>query len=370
MEGKNSGNTKYQKAYTGYRMRRGILIVLEWIVVFSMTAAVWYMTQSLRLALFVGLSLAGMAVIAELQHRVDDRYISGIIAELARLIDALSELTERDIFPENEDTLVSKLQSKLVKLVKVLRKRQQVAEQDKENVKTLVSDISHQLKTPIANLRMYTDFLQDETLTAEQRKEYMEVLCVSVERLSFLSESMIKISRLESGLIQLHAERQSLNETVMQAVKAAYSRARSAGVEIKYKNEEAHDIVITHDRNWTAEAIFNLLDNGIKYAPNRAADQGEPGAEQSANHSVLTLRLRRLGTFAVVEVEDENGAIPEEEQTKIFTRFYRGRNSRNKEGIGVGLYLSREIAVRQGGYMNLRTTPHGNIFSVYIYDSM
>lgn len=370
MDDKNSGNTKYQKAYTGYRMCRSILTVLEWVVVFSVAAVVRYKTHSWRLALFVGLSLAVMAVIAELQHRVDDRYISGIIAELARLIDALSELTERDIFPENEDTLVSKLQGKLVKLVKVLRKRQQAEERDKENVKSLVSDISHQLKTPIANLRMYTDFLQDETLSPEQRKEYMEVLCISVERLSFLSESMIKISRLESGLISLHAERQSLNGTIMQAVKAAYSRAREAGVEIRYENEEANDVVIAHDRNWTAEAIFNLLDNGIKYAPERQAARNETGEAQSENNPVLTLRLRKLGTFAVVEVEDENGAIPEEEQTKIFTRFYRGKNSRDKEGIGVGLYLSREIAVRQGGYMNLRTTSRGNIFSVYIYDSM
>ena len=71
--------------------------------------------------------------------------------------------------------------------------------------------------------------------------------------------------------------------------------------------------------------------------------------------------------FAEVSVEDENGAIPEEERAKIFTRFYRGKNSRRKEGIGVGLYLSREIAVRQGGYMNLRTTNLGNVFSVMLY---
>lgn len=375
MNRKRSRDTGYQKRYIRHHMSRGFLIVLEWIIIFSVSVAVWLMTHRWSLVLVIDAGFVGLAVIAALQHRVDDRYISDIIAELAKLIDALSELTERDIFPDNEDTLVSKLQNKLVKLVKALRKKRDMAERDKENVKALVSDLSHQLKTPIANLRMYMDFLQDETLSEDKKREYMEVLRISVDRLSFLAESMIKISRLESGLIHLHGERQSLNETAMQAVKAAYSKAKSACVEIRYENTEEQDIVINHDRNWTAEAIFNLLDNGIKYAPDREEIQGTAQSKlyeemQMPAHFVLTLRLRRLGTFAVVEVEDENGSIPEDEQTKIFARFYRGKNSQNKEGIGVGLYLSREIAVRQGGYMNLKTTSRGNIFSIYFYDAI
>ncbi|MGN0150917.1 MAG: sensor histidine kinase [Wujia sp.] len=353
MRGKNSG---YREKYVRYQLYHKVLIVVEWIIAVLLTVIVWCTTHNYYATLIVGAGMLAMAGLTALHNRIDDRYISGVIAELARLIDVLSELSEQDIFPENEDTLLSKLQNKVVKLAKMLRKKQETAEQDKENVKALVSDISHQLKTPIANLKMYTDLLQDESLTAERREEYTEALRLSVERLSFLSESMIKISRLESGLIHLHMERQSLNETAMQAVKAAYSRAKASGVEIRYENPEDKDIVIKHDRNWTSEAVFNLLDNGIKYVPDGEND-----------HPVLTLRLRQLGSFAVVEVEDENGAIPEEEQTRVFTRFYRGKNSLRREGIGVGLYLTQEIAVRQGGYINLKTTEKGNIFSVYLY---
>ena len=122
MNRKRSRDTGYQKRYTRHHMSRGFLIVLEWIIIFSVSVAVWLMTHRWSLVLVIDAGFVGLAVIAALQHRVDDRYISDIIAELAKLIDALSELTERDIFPDNEDTLVSKLQNKLVKLVKALRK--------------------------------------------------------------------------------------------------------------------------------------------------------------------------------------------------------------------------------------------------------
>lgn len=299
-------------------------------------------------------SLAGNCVLcflAFLLHRLDDAYITGIIADLSCLVDILTELEEREVFPEEEDTVLSKLQVKVIKLVRILKSKNETAKQEHENIKGLVSDISHQLKTPISNLKMYSEFLENSSLSEEKRLEYISIIRMSVERLNFLSENMIKISRLESGLIHLKMHRQSLNETVLKAVKDIYPKAKEKHVEIKYKEEK--QIVLSHDRNWTAEAVCNLLDNAVKYA-------GEG--------SLVVLGIRQLGMFAEVSVEDENGAIPEEERARIFTRFYRGGNSRNQEGIGVGLYLAREIAVKQGGYMNLKTTEKGNIFLIMLYE--
>lgn len=348
----NEGNT-YKDRRNRYNRYRAALTTAKLICIVLVTALMWIITLNPFATMTAGLGIGGMIIIAWLEHRLDDRYISGIIVDVTLLIDMLTELKEREIFPYNEETLVSKLQNKLVKLTNILRKKNALAEQDKEKLKALVSDISHQLKIPIANLRMYTDFLQDEGLTADRRREYTEVLKISVERLTFLSESMIKISRLESGLIHLNKKKQSLNETVLRAIRAVYTKAKNAQVEIRYRCEA--DVCISHDSNWTSEAIFNLLDNGVKYA---------------AASGVLDVRLRRLGSFVVVEVEDENGAIPESEQAKIFTRFYRGENSLEKEGIGVGLYLAREITVAQGGYMNLKTTRQGNIFSIYLQEEI
>lgn len=331
---------------------KGIRIL---VLLFAAVAAVMPFVLFLVTAQFlVGvITLAGcllFCLLAYLLHRLDDWYITGIVADLPKLMDMLTELEEREIFPDNEDTIISKLQSKVIKLVRILKQKNRLAEKEHENVKALVSDISHQLKTPISNLKMYSQFLEDETLPAEKRREYVGVLRISVERLYFLSESLIKVSRLESGLIQLNMEPRCLNETVMKAVKDIYPKAKMKNTEIEYR--EDGQVVLSHDRNWTAEAVFNLLDNAVKYA-----DEG----------SKIILSVRNLGMFVEVSVEDGNGAVPEEERAKIFTRFYRGRNSRKEEGIGVGLYLSREIVVRQGGYMNLRTTQRGNVFSVMLY---
>ena len=331
------------------------LTILGWLfaaVVVGMPLVLYLMTADLLVS---AVSLAGcllFCLLAYLMHRLDDWYITGIVADLPKLIDMLTELEEREIFVENEDTLISKLQNKVIKLVRILKYKNMLAKQEHENIKELVSDISHQLKTPISTLKMYSQFLEDETLPPEKRREYVRVLALSVERLYFLTEHLIKISRLESELIHLNIESQCLNETVMKSVKDIYPKAKQKRTEIVY--QEDGQIMLGHDRNWTAEAVFNLLDNAVKYA-----DEG----------SRIVLSVRELGMFAEVSVEDENGAIPAEERTKIFTRFYRGKNSRRQEGIGVGLYLSREIAVKQGGYMNLRTTEKGNVFSVVLYKS-
>ena len=332
-----------------FEFRMNLLVVLFGAIAIGIPIGLYFITYDWRHS---AVSLGGncvLCLLAFILHRLDDAYISGIVSDLSRLVDLLADLEEREIFPGEEDSLVSKFQSKVIKLVHILKGKNEAARQEQENTKQLVSDISHQLKTPISNLKMYSSFLEDRALPEEKRQEYIGIIRMSVERLDFLSENLIKISRLESGLIHLNMHRQSLNETVLQAVKDIYPKARKGRVEIEYREEG--EIILCHDRNWTAEAVFNLLDNGVKYA---------------REGSRVVLAIRKLGMFAEISVEDENGPIPEGERAKVFARFYRGANSRNREGIGVGLYLSREIAVKQGGYTNLKTTEMGNIFCILL----
>ncbi len=317
-----------------------------------LAACVFFMTDDWKIAsLMFGGSLV-FCFLGYLIHYLDDRYITGVIGDLSVLMDLLVELEEKEVFPEFEDTILSKLQNKVIKLVRILKNKNQQAQQEHENIKQLVSDLSHQLKTPISNLKVYSRFLQDPSLPEETRKEYIEVISISVDRLYFLTENMIKISRLESGLIQLKPQNQSVGETVLKALKDIYPKAKEKQVEIRY--QEKSDLVLCHDRNWTAEAVYNLLDNAVKY--------GDKGSQ-------ITVSVRKLGMFAEISVEDENGTIPETERSKIFMRFYRGNHSRNQEGVGVGLYLTRQIAVKQGGYVNLKASKKGNIFSVFLYCS-
>lgn len=341
--GNDMDNNKYKR--TLY-----IIILLYTVCITGAAVAVFVLSGS---TLITAVCVSGMAILCILSymlHIADDIYISGIIIKLSELMDVLLFIDGQEIFPGNEDTVLSKLQNKVIKLSKVLKNKNRQEEQEHENIKRLVSDISHQLKTPIANLKMYSSFLSDNTLDAGKQKEYIDIICMTVERLNFLSENIIKVSRLESGVINLHMQRQGLNETLLKAVKDIYVKAQKKGIEIQY--DEKDKIELSHDRNWTAEAVFNLLDNAVKY--------GKKG-------NTVYLSVRRLGIFAEVSVRDENDIIPYEERNNVFMRFYRGKNSNRQEGLGIGLYLSREIIVKQGGYTILRASGSGNIFSVMLY---
>lgn len=284
-----------------------------------------------------------------IQSYLDDKFISEIISDLSKLIDNLIELENNEIFPNNEDTLLSKLQNKVIKLSQILKTQKNKAVTDQENIKSLVSDISHQLKTPIANIKMYTEFLSNDNLSQNQRKEYVSIIKISVDRLNFLSENMIKISRLESGIINLKIESRSLNSTVLKSIKDIFAKAKNKNIEIVFNASQ--EIETNHDYNWTAEAIFNILDNAVKYSP---------------SGSVITVKIKKYGMFCAVSISDNAQKITEDESSKIFNRFYRGKNSQNSEGIGIGLYLAREIAIKQGGYITLKNHQIGNTFLVFL----
>lgn len=332
-----------------YDRTKKTIFAIQVAISIATTLTVFFLTLNAAALLLVAVCCCTIIILTNLMVKLDDKFITEIVSELSTLIDTLTELEEANVFPENDDTVVSKLQNKVIRLSRILKKKNSDSAQEQENIKELVSDISHQLKTPIANLKMYSDFLKDESITPQQQSEYIDVIVLSVERLNFLSESMIKISRLESGLINPKPIPQSFNETVLKAVKDIFQKAKRKNVEITFS--ESGKISVCHDRNWTSEAIFNILDNAVKY---------------SGTESTVKITLRTLGIFAVAEISDQNKKIPETEYTKIFQRFYRGSNAEKKEGIGVGLYLAREIVVRQGGYINIKAGRSGNIFSVFL----
>lgn len=279
----------------------------------------------------------------------DDDYISNIIADLSEMMDCLNELDAKEVFPLDEDTVVSKLQTKAISLVHILNKQKEREEQEHENIKGLVSDLSHQLKTPISTLKMYTDFLNQD-ITDTEREEYILVLRQAVERLTFLSEGMIKISRLESGLIQIDKKKQSINDTVLSAIKDSYVKAKNSNIEITYTENYRGEI--EHDSRWTAEAVFNLIDNAIKY--------GAPG-------NVVAVSIREIGSSVEIAVEDQNKPIDAKEYNSLFKRFYRGSNSKNIEGAGIGLYITSDIIEKQGGFVSVKKGEKGNRFCILLF---
>ena len=278
-----------------------------------------------------------------------NRYNDDLLEQITLLIEALVEQQERQIFSEAEDTLTARLQHQLLKLRNILTAQNQMLAQEKEQIKTLISDISHQIKTPIAAANTFAELLSDGELSAEERTEYITTLQMSLGKLTFLTNSLIKISRLESGIISLKPEKNSLNEIVLQAVKTVYAKAKEKGILITFECDQAFEAVL--DFNWTAEAISNVIDNAVKYTP-----QG----------GFVRLQITEYPSFLRLDISDSGVGIPEEEQAKIFGRFYRGKQSVGTDGVGIGLYLTREIINKQNGYMKVSSDENGSTFSLFL----
>ena len=278
-----------------------------------------------------------------------NRYNDDLLEQITLLIEALVEQQERQIFSEAEDTLTARLQHQLLKLRNILTAQNQMLAKEKEQIKTLISDISHQIKTPIAAANTFAELLSDGELSAEERTEYITTLQMSLGKLTFLTNSLIKISRLESGIISLKPEKNSLNEIVLQAVKTVYAKAKEKGILITFECDQAFEAVL--DFNWTAEAISNVIDNAVKYTP-----QG----------GFVRLQITEYPSFLRLDISDSGVGIPEEEQAKIFGRFYRGKQSVGTDGVGIGLYLTREIINKQNGYMKVSSDENGSTFSMFL----
>lgn len=322
-------------------------IAWSWMV--AMTIVVYAVTNKISVSIFVMIGCSVFGIILYGQNQINRAYTRELVTQLDGVLDNLMSAEKNPVFQENKENLASKLQNKIFRLSGILQKQRDHEKKEHEKIKTLVSDLSHQLKTPIANLKMYGELLQDKSLSESDRDSYMEILNSTIDKLQFLTEGLIKISRLESGLIKLHMQEQKLSETLLRALKSVYGMAKKKNMEIVYKQEE--ETILCHDQNWTSEAVYNLLDNAVKYGV-----EGEK----------VVLRTKNYGMFVEIMVEDTNRPIAHEEQTLIFKRFYRGKQQREKEGIGVGLYLAKEIVEKQGGYMRLKVKESGNCFSIVL----
>ncbi len=220
---------------------------------------------------------------------------------------------------------------------------------EKDKIKTLIADISHQTKTPVSNLLLHSELLKEEPLP-ESAKDSVEAIHAQSEKLRFLIDALVKLSRLENGIISLSPRRGPLLPMLQNASGQFLQKAGKKGLYLKLNNTAA-DISACYDPKWTAEAICNLLDNAIKYTQNGG----------------ITISVLGYELFARIDIADSGTGIPYEEQAKIFSRFYRCEGAKDEEGVGIGLYLAREIISGQGGYIKVTSAEgKGATFSVFL----
>lgn len=219
--------------------------------------------------------------------------------------------------------------------------------EEKDKIKTLIADISHQTKTPIANIVLYSELLQEEGLS-EEAKGNVQALHMQAEKLHFLIDALVKLSRLENGIISLSPRREEIFPMLKSVEEQFRTKAESKGLVLKL-NEA--DISAKFDSKWTREALCNIVDNAIKYTKD----------------GTIIISVTAYEMFVRIDVADSGIGIEEEEQAKIFSRFYRSHAVREQEGVGIGLYLAREIIVGEGGYIKV-TSEYGksSVFSIFL----
>ena len=249
--------------------------------------------------------------------------------ELSAYIDkALNGNLEITEFDEKE---LSKIKSKLIKFLYASQVKEAKINTEKSKTKDLIADISHQTKTPITNLSLYISLLEDDP-----KDEYLEIIKYELNKLEFLIQNLVKSSRLESDIISLQKHQANLKDIVEDVLREFKVILDEKDIRINLKDQ---DLIFNLDERWLKEAIHNLVDNAIKYSP---------------NGSTINISVYKSYLNYNLDIENEFKDLSEETLPKIFERFYRGKNSVSKDGLGLGLYIAREIIEKHGG--NIRAS--------------
>lgn len=274
--------------------------------------------------------------------------IRKILYRMQSMLDAAIEGT----FQENtfDESLYSALENKLARYLSVSEISSKRTEEEKERIKTMIADISHQTKTPLANILLYTELVQEQE-QSEENRENLELLENQVQKLKFLIESLVKLSRLETGVLVLQPKKTDIFRLLENAEKQFAGQAREKGLYLYINHEKGRNVSACFDLKWTQEALANLIDNAIKYTK-----QGG-----------VAVKVKQYELFVCIEVADTGIGIPEEEQAKIFGRFYRSPEVADQSGVGIGLYLAREILKQESGYMKVSSKEgKGAVFAMYL----
>lgn len=269
---------------------------------------------------------------------------------LCRTLDDMMDSAARPEVDYEAETLLARISHRLERLYNVMQKSRNTIAKEKADLQSLLSDISHQTKTPIANLKMLNETMLTRPISEEQRKEFLQATGSQLDKLDFLIQAMVKTSRLETGVIKLEKKNTPIDETLVTALNGVLVPLEKKNIELTVDCPER--LTVSHDSRWTSEALFNLLDNAVKYTPSGGN---------------ICVSVKPWEMYLKIDVADTGRGIPEREQATIFKRFYREEAVHDVDGIGIGLYLAREIITMQGGYISVTSeVGKGSTFSVFL----
>lgn len=209
----------------------------------------------------------------------------------------------------------------------------QALRNEKLFLKKLITDISHQLKTPLASLIMFNDILEnDKTLTEFEQNRFLAESKNQLDRMEWLIKNMMKMAKLEAGVVDFDKKEAIISETIQRSIVGLKLIASEKNIVINTSGSDK--VTVMHDINWTTEAFSNIIKNSI---------------EHCVDSSEINICWEENNVFVQIIISDNGAGISKEELPKIFDRFYKGSNSSNPTNIGIGLYITKTIIEGQGG---------------------
>lgn len=300
----------------------------------------------MALAVTIGITVALCLLAAFFSYR----YMKKAFDSIDKVLDSVLNKNAELPFESAADSRLSKLTHKAIKIIQMGAMDISQTKHEKEIIQSFISDMSHQMKTPLSGVAMYTDLLLEGNITAAEQQEFLSRIKTGTEKLQWMMDSLVKMSRLEVGAIELSPVPAGIKQTITDSISSVYGAAARKNISIQTAYFE--DIFLLHDHKWTCEAITNILENAIKYS----------SLDGEINISVETLPL-----YTKISITDYGIGIAPDEWNSIFKRFYRGRNAKGVDGAGLGLYLVSLIFQKQGGYILVDSKPRKyTTFSMFL----
>lgn len=330
--------------------------LFQWVtasMLFSMfvTTISFFLATKQRVILFVGGALLLCALLwLVVLTQIFGKQLALFTSDLCQTLDHMIAGSDAPDRPKDSETQLARISHRLLRLYQIMQDNQRKVDEERQELQSLVSDISHQVKTPVSNLKMVTDTLLSRPVSDAERTDFICGIRNQTDKLDFLFQALVKTSRLETGVIRLEKKSCKLFDTVAQAMSGIVYAAEKKKIAVSVDCPE--HLTLSHDSKWTAEALFNLLDNAVKYTPSCGK---------------IAVSVLQWEMYVEIRVKDTGKGISESNQATIFRRFYREEEVHEQQGVGIGLYLARQIVMQQGGYIKVASTPgQGSVFSIML----
>lgn len=327
-------------------MREKMIDGTIWGIAILMNVILLYKEEWMTIVLFCVVLV--MLYVREQQKQ--DSFASQLI-EISDMLEVLIQKNTISYVPLGKDTLFEKIGTQIQRISEINYANEKTLEQKQEDMKQFLAEISHQIRTPLANMETYLALLDENFTTEKEKHIYLNAIINSEQKIHFLIEKFMIAARMENRMIQIHKNLLDLKETVAEAIFQVYQKAKQKKIYIEIQEAKDIEKFVLHDKNWICESIYNLLDNSIKYSP---------------ENSKIMVSMKDNEMFTEISIEDEGIGIIPEEENKIFQLYYRGENTYQQEGFGMGLYITREIIKKHDGFMRVKRKNKGLIMSIFL----